>query len=386
MRYIDSGTRSAEHALGSWLREVGEQADEIVAFRAQSGFFAADALVALRPIVEHLTGIQGPVRILIGSNDGGTQGADVVRLLEFVGPSRNSLDIGIVSYARGFFHPKTIHLTRADSSMAAYVGSANLTRSGVTALHVEAGLILDSRNGDDKSILGEIGAAVDYWFDECPNGLFTVRSFDDVLSLIDQSVVGVPRPPARRLQRFQPDGGAKSATLSSLVPLFPLLKSDESGTKAPFVPSEFDEEGSGREVVTIVQSYQKRLTASDAQRKKSGNQRGSITLVRGDYTFDTQSYFRDEFFSSVPWVMETTRTGETRERAVIPMYVTIDGVRLELSEIEITHASNREAGQKNYTSLLHLGVMAPYFATTDLTGRDFVIDRQSNGTYSLTIA
>ena len=50
-----------------------------------------------------------------------------------------------------------------DGSEAAYVGSANLTPPGLS-LHVEAGILLDSNDGDPASILREIATAIDAWF------------------------------------------------------------------------------------------------------------------------------------------------------------------------------------------------------------------------------
>ena len=59
-----------------------------------------------------------------------------------------------------YYHPKTCHVRRSDGSQSAYVGSANLTGNGAV-LHVEAGIALDSAEGDPEDVLSDIAAVVD---------------------------------------------------------------------------------------------------------------------------------------------------------------------------------------------------------------------------------
>ena len=138
-------------------------------------------------------------------------------------------------------------------------------------------------------------------------------------------------------------------------------------------------------VATTATHWTKKITASDAQRKRAGNQRGSITLVRANYKIDAQTYFRRDFFGPADWVSETTRTGERRESTIIPFRVSFLGEDLGLLAISISYAPNREADQTNYTSLLHLGPLASRFAENDLTGTWLRLDRQADGTYTLSI-
>src|SRR6185436_16305235 len=89
-----------------------------------------------------------PAHVLVGSNDGDTLQADIAQLFALMGLPRTGAQLGVVSYGGAFYHPKTYHLRRDDGSQAAYVGSANLSLAGVGSLHVEAGLIVDTRDGD----------------------------------------------------------------------------------------------------------------------------------------------------------------------------------------------------------------------------------------------
>jgi hypothetical protein len=108
---------------------------------------------------------------------------------------RPNVKLGIVQYRRGFYHAKTIHIQRDDGSQCAYVGSANITGPGVSSLHVEAGITLDTDDGDDDDVLNDIAAAIDAWFAENREGLHIVTNAADVERLLDDGILIVPLPP-----------------------------------------------------------------------------------------------------------------------------------------------------------------------------------------------
>lgn len=395
MRYIDSGRRDPDQALGSWLAENALGDPSVVALRWQTGFFGADSLGYFVPLMARLRRQDGVLRILVGSNDGTTLRSDIEVLLALAGPPRDNQQIGIASFANGYFHPKTIHLARADGSAAAYVGSANLTQSGVTSLHVEAGVLLNSSQGDDPTILAEIADAVDWWFAEPRIGLDLIFGSDDLDRLVNAGVLNVPRPPQARQQRAH--GGAANAPGARLAPLLrvPPLPSGLHPETAPSAgatpPPESVEtsasiDASTRHGSVPTVEWRKQLTRSDAQRKAAGNQRGSITLVQAGYPINSQTYFRYDFFANAHWETESTRTGEVREAATIPFAMNVLGSDLGVQDLTVTYASSREASQANYTSLLHLGPLGSHFATEDLTGRWLSLERSTDGAYSLSIS
>ena len=82
----------------------------------------------------------------------------------------------------------------ADGSQAAYVGSANLTFPGISGVNIEAGLVLDTADGDPEPTLAEIAFAVDTWFNGTRDGVHVVRTHDDVAELVAAGVLGLPRP------------------------------------------------------------------------------------------------------------------------------------------------------------------------------------------------
>lgn len=373
MRYIDTGSRDPAHALGTWLRSAVLTDTSITELRWQSGYFSQEILPYFAPALRRIRSRGGTVRVLVGSNDGTTRQADVAALLAASGPPGPGLKVGVVSFTDGYFHPKTVHLVRGDGSAAAYVGSANLTGAGV-ALNVEAGIVLDTRDGDDRGVLNAVGAAVDWWFAGRRPGLHPVVTVADLAPLASAGVLDVPQPPRLRSAAAGGGPGGRGASLR------PLLAIPRAAPTPPPGPSPASPSAS------TPARWTKKLSASDAQRKGAGNQRGSITLVKARAPIDPKTYFRRTLFGSAAWTRSRTGTGKPLEVARISFDVTFLGRRLGAMDIEVSYAPNREAAQSNYTSLLHLGPLAPHFAARDMTGRQVTIERRGNGTFALSIA
>ncbi len=197
MRYIDNGSGdSLEDALFAWLRAALTAG--VVGIRWQSGFFEASVLGVFMPALQRLANEDLDTIVLIGSNDGETQSSAVHQLVDLLGlPRRNAL-LGVVSYADGFYHPKTIHLRYRDGREVAYVGSANMTARGINGLNIEAGIVLDTDEGDPVEILTRIRLAAGEWFDLHPEGLFKVESHDDINQLEGRGILTTDRAPRRR--------------------------------------------------------------------------------------------------------------------------------------------------------------------------------------------
>lgn len=230
MRYIDSGNRTAEEALGSWFEN--QFTPEVSELRWQSGFFSVDGLSPLVDTLQRLASADLPVRALVGSNDGETLTSHVAHLVSILGLPRDGAKLGIVSYAGSFYHPKTYHLRRNDGTQAAYVGSANLTSAGIEALNVEAGLLLDTREGDPMDVLDQIAASVDAWFDGTRTGIETVNEASD-LATLEKSGILAAAPPPRGSSSTSGQAGQRGASRPRLRPLvqFPSL-----GVPSPGAP------------------------------------------------------------------------------------------------------------------------------------------------------
>jgi hypothetical protein len=387
MRYIDTGARNPEHALGSWLEKNALNDSTVRELRWQTAFFDANCLGYFAPLMARLNTFLGVLRVLVGSNDGMTQRADVEALLAAAGAPRKNRQIGIVCFSNGYFHPKTVHIVRSDRSAAAYVGSANLTQNGVTSLNVEAGLLVDEHEGDDASVLDAIADAIDWWFAQPRPGVNLVSNSADVQKLVNEHVLDAPRPPRPKPGLHLVLTGARLSPLVETPPLStPVVPVPPTPSPAAVRPEAAvpTSPPSPRAAVEPARWW-KELSRSDAQRKLTGKQRGSITLVQAGHFIDAQTYFRRKFFEAATWVPERTNTGERRESAVIPFEVNILGQDLGVLRIKITYASNRESAQANYTSLLHIGPLAGQFASRNLTGTWLELSRRADGGFTLSI-
>jgi hypothetical protein len=196
LRYIDSGTRDPAHALGQWLKNELEHG--IQAIRVQSGFFGRDALRPFIPAFAALAAADRPAKIVIGSNDGQTLAEHVRELFEALSLPRGAAGLGLVYLSGAFFHPKTYHLTREDGSQTAYVGSANFTLPGISARHIEAGILLDTAEGDAAELLSEIATATDAWFVQERPGFERIVADADIDRMLAAGIISAaptPRPP-----------------------------------------------------------------------------------------------------------------------------------------------------------------------------------------------
>lgn len=192
MRYLDTGSRDPEQSLAAWLNRV--LSEPVAEFRLQSGFFSAKGLGLLIPTLEAAAKANSHTHILLGSNDGVTLRDDVEIIARAMGLPRTNGWLGIVSFAGAYFHAKAFHILRLDGSQAAVVGSGNLTPSGL-ALHVEAAISLDTRDGDPPQELNRIAASIDAWFKEKRNGLTIVEKSENLEKLVADGVLSVAPPP-----------------------------------------------------------------------------------------------------------------------------------------------------------------------------------------------
>lgn len=195
MKYIDSGIGEAEQTVAWWMDKFS--ADGPCEFRCQSGYFTLEGGAVLMAALEEWAHSGSLMRLLLGANQASTLASHVSYLAGRLGLPRPQVGLGIVSFDRGLFHPKVYHFLRPDSSEAAYVGSANFTGPGTSGLNVEAGLILDTREGDDPNILRSIRERIDAWFEKDEAGLSKINTPDDIQRLLEEGYLSlrVAKPP-----------------------------------------------------------------------------------------------------------------------------------------------------------------------------------------------
>nr|WP_277988355.1 phospholipase D family protein [Salipiger thiooxidans] len=185
-----------------------------------SGYFELGGLGAFHDIILALNSKGGNIDAVIGANNKETIERDLNDYLALVQSPRKGVRTAIASYANGLFHPKVYHLTRADGSELAYVGSANLTNFGINSGNIEAGLLLDTRSKDDSAVLSQISASIDIWFSGTNPAATIIQSPLDVSSLVKNGIVGV-----KKKATVNGGSGASSGTKKpSLKPVVPLGK------------------------------------------------------------------------------------------------------------------------------------------------------------------
>ncbi len=359
--------------------------------RWQSGFYAADGLGFLAPTLDRIREEGGRVVALVGSNNGDTLRGDVARLVSLLGIPRPGAHLGVVSFTGAFFHPKTYHLTRRDGSQAAYVGSANLTSAGVGSLHVEAGVLLDTRQGDDPGVLASVRSAVDEWFSAGGRAGLTVIDGSEVIErLVAEGVLAEAAPP-----RAVNEGGGGNAGARPPRPRLQALVRVPGWGGAPVSPPEklrsdedegevVDEVPVGSTAVPWVTVWRsKGLSERDLNipTGENTNATGSMGLKKGDWDIeiDHRHYFREEVFADLPWSRDARKT--TREVTTAVFEIWIDGGLAGETALTVSHntdTSSTTYRQKNEMTHLRWGEAKPWVARRALLGAVMTLDRELN--------
>jgi hypothetical protein len=115
-----------------------------------------------------------------------------------------------------------------------------------------------------------------------------------------------------------------------------------------------------------------RLAASDVQSQR-GNPTGGVRLTQARFRttaglIDQTSYFRNDVFAELEW-----RVGKQqpfREDAVAVFSIHIRGVDYGEHRLRISHKPSGEAGQNNYTTILHWGELGELVRDLGLAGAD----------------
>lgn len=231
MRYIDTGQRDSNQALGTWMKSLDPSS--VLELRFQTGFFGIQGVALLQPVFESLRRIDGVTHCLVGSNDSGTGGDDVCALVEMLGMPRTGAMLKVCAFNNGYFHPKVIHVRHIGGRQTAYVGSANLTASGVLGQHIEAGILFDTEEGDPAGELEKIAAAVDEWFHPERSDCFQVDGCADVDELVMRGVLAKVTGSDETSARSRKSSQREATALPSLKPLLILPSTKKTQAKIP---------------------------------------------------------------------------------------------------------------------------------------------------------
>jgi len=123
------------------------------------------------------------------------------------------------------------------------------------------------------------------------------------------------------------------------------------------------------------------LPASDVQRQ-TGNVTGGLRLTQArwsvnDNPIDQTTYFRNNVFGNLDW--REWRISPYSERAEADFDIYILGESYGIHELMISHKPSGEAGQHNYTTILHWGELGEVIRELNLVGRTFSLYAPPSG-------
>lgn len=368
--------------LAEWLRAQLNQADPgwlvfraAVAFAKRSGvsqIFDDLALFASRAFV----------RISVGVDLRGTSREGLQDLLDAVEVKGGEIWIYHNAHRqRPTFHPK-VYLFKNHAAARIYIGSGNLTAGGLVS-NTEVGMILevDQTNRSDSALLLHVEEALDIWCE--PARRLAHRLTPELLKkLVAEGLV--PNEAAARgdeafkgIQRGKWAAGRGGKIFGSVSVPTPIRTRRTSGRKKarPGSLTKF-----GRHLRRGPVVWQKQdLRGSDAQRTKPGSHPvGGVRLTQARYRdaagrlIDQRSYFRRRLFGGFDWT--TVKKKPYEEGALVPFDVTFMGRSRGFQQLKVSHKPSGEAGQGNYTTILHWGPLAQVLRDEiDLTGRTLTL-------------
>jgi hypothetical protein len=357
-RYLDSGSDDPTKCLGYWFNQ--NVVAGITGFHAQFGYYTYRALFPFGSHLHAAASAGHPVHLVLGSNKGSLKEQDLSWTFDLI---RNATDasLKVMAFGNAEFHPKTVCVRRADGSLAAVVGSSNLTESGL-GRNVEAMVSLDS-NDDGQGLFQEIVDSTLRWQAGMP-GVYPVISDADIDNLKAAKLINVPQPTSTRPGR---DRGAVPGIQNpgTRVPIW--VPADRPATPppapaaAPLPPLP---------AARLPLLWQKRLVASDCQRQR-GHGTGGIRLVQARFVgvdgsvIDQTTYFR-ELFDGFNWYM--TRRDPYVEDADILFRVIAKGTDFGVRLLTVSHKPTGEAGESNYTTILRWTGITTEVRNLDLRG------------------
>ncbi|MFN8403959.1 MAG: phospholipase D family protein [Anaerolineales bacterium] len=123
------------------------------------------------------------------------------------------------------------------------------------------------------------------------------------------------------------------------------------------------------------------LPASDVQRQK-GNVTGGLRLVQAKWKvlgnfIDQTTYFRNDVFGRLAWSVWKEKPYSERAEANFGVYIL--GKNYGVHQLMISHKPSGEAGQHNYTTILHWSDLAETIRQLNLVGKTFNLYAPKDG-------
>lgn len=132
--------------------------------------------------------------------------------------------------------------------------------------------------------------------------------------------------------------------------------------------------------------WEKQLSRSDAQVKTRGWPVPYIRLTRSGHGSDTQTWFRNTFFTGALWTPGYFGDHAV-EQATVPFNVQMPGQPSKTRQLMVTHDGGREqTGKSTPNTWVHWDdVTRNELRANNYAGRKIILERSNNGVFSLTI-
>lgn len=282
------------------------------------------------------------------------------------------------------FHPK-IYLFEATGSKAElFIGSSNLTDGGLYT-NYEASSQMTFIFPQDNEEYSEFLASLDNFLN--PQGVTARILNNDLIDILvrrgevptEREIQENQRRTARTQERFDTPVspfGVELITRPSRLrhPIARPITIRARRTRQPqsesiTTDSSADQPNYGRVI------WQKiKLPASDVQRQ-AGNVTGGLRLTQakwivGESVINQTTYFRNDVFGHLEW-REWRTSPYYSERVEVDFDVYLLGESYGIHQLTISHKPTGEAGQHNYTTILHWGDLANTIRQLNLIGKTF---------------
>jgi hypothetical protein len=316
-------------------------------------------------------------------------GADVVFNIGFdlFGTSKNVLDelsqwncsvfLTHNALPRVTFHPK-VYLVEAENTAVVIVGSNNLTDGGMYT-NCETATLTTFKLPDEQEQYDEFLSAIRNLVNPVESGTTKPLTPDLLVSLVNAGLI-LNESESRRRSEKQKSEFASTTHQGSSNPFdaVPVVLPPLNGkslrtreTEAWGVPSETDVTEASQILPTGALVWEKKLPPSDVLIATGRtNPVGGVRLTQAGFKvagapIQQTLYFR-QLFNDYHW--EQRGRYKDQEHTFVPMRVRIGSTDHGIIRFEISHKPTGEAGQGNYTSMLHWGKsFSPKIRERDLT-------------------
>ncbi len=187
VKYICSSSEIKSDYARSWLEQ--NLVPKTEKFCVQSGYFSYSAIDPFINILENIVKKGHSVKLVLGSNDGSLPVDDAKSVFKIL-KGKVNCRLTIVALGNAEFHPKCYAIIQHDKSKTALVGSQNLTFPG-TAKNFEAGIILNTNDGDSSDVIDKIIDSIEKWSTATEiEGAFQINTIKDLDDLKQSKIIG----------------------------------------------------------------------------------------------------------------------------------------------------------------------------------------------------